>query len=192
MSDQRHIALIGPMGAGKSSIGRHLAQLLSRPLIDLDRCIEEKAGAGIPWIFDKEGEAGFRRRERDALCVALQGGGAVIACGGGVVLDADNRRDLRHRAFVVHLDASIDELAQRLARDRNRPLLQTGDRRARMEQLARERAPLYAATADLVFSADGSGPCASARRIIERLPNDLVPATRTGGGECADEPAGEE
>ncbi len=165
------------MGAGKSSIGRHLAQLLSRPFVDLDRRIEEQAGAGIPWIFDKEGEAGFRRREREALYIALQGGGSVIACGGGVILDPDNRRDLRMHAFVVHLDASVEELVQRLARDRNRPLLQTPDRRARLEELALQRGPLYAATADLVFHADGSVPSTTARRVIEQLPRDFVPPT---------------
>lgn len=157
------------MGAGKSSIGRHLAPLLQRRFVDLDRRIEEQAGAGIPWIFEKEGETGFRRREREALQAALAGDGSVIACGGGVVLDPDNRRDLRAQALVVHLQAGVDELFQRLARDRKRPLLQSGDRRARLEELAREREPLYTATADLAFPADTQGPAASARRLAGHL-----------------------
>lgn len=163
------------MGAGKSSIGRHLAQLLGWPFVDLDRRIEEQAGAGIPWIFDREGEAGFRRRERAALQAALVEADSVIACGGGIVLDPDNRRDLRARAFVVHISASIEELAQRLERDRQRPLLQgAGDRRARLEELARLRDPLYAATADLVFASPGCGPATAARRLAACLPQDLA------------------
>ena len=169
MSAPRHIALIGPMGAGKSSIGRHLAPLLQRRFVDLDRRIEEQAGAGIPWIFEKEGESGFRRREREALLAALAGDGSVIACGGGIVLAPDNRRDLRAQALVVQLQAGVDELFQRLARDRKRPLLQSGDRRARLEELAREREPLYTATADLAFPADSQGPAASARRLAGHL-----------------------
>lgn len=169
MHETQHIALIGPMGAGKSSVGRHLAHLLARPFVDLDRKIEQHAGADIPWIFEKEGEAGFRRREREALRAALAGGGTVIACGGGVVLDPDNRRDLRSHARVVLLQVSVDEQCRRLERDRQRPLLQAGDLRTRLEQLARDRAELYADTAHLVFPSGGGGAGCNARQLAEQL-----------------------
>lgn len=174
MHETQHIALIGPMGAGKSSVGRHLAQLLARPFVDLDRQIEQHAGADIPWIFEKEGEAGFRRREREALRATLAGGGTVIACGGGVVLDPDNRQDLRERARVVLLQVSIDEQCQRLERDRQRPLLQTGDLRTRLEQLARDRAELYADTAHLVFPSGGGSAGCTARQLAEQLADRLA------------------
>lgn len=157
------------MGAGKSCIGRHLARLLDRPFVDLDQCIEDQAGVSIPWIFEKEGEPGFRQREREALLAALQAGGQVIACGGGIVLDPDNRADLRSHTFVVYLSASVDEQLQRLARDRSRPLLHTDDRRARLESLASQRDPLYAATADLIFHAGEHGISQSAHLLADRL-----------------------
>jgi shikimate kinase len=169
MPHRPQLALIGPMGAGKSSIGRALAGLLERPFIDLDRAIEAAAGAEIPLIFELEGEAGFRRREREALAAHLAGTGAVIACGGGVILDPDNRQLLRERAFVVHLVASVDEQLERLARDRSRPLLRTGDRRERLRELAREREPLYAGCADLSFHGRGGAPAVAARELAGRL-----------------------
>lgn len=169
MPHRPQLALIGPMGAGKSSIGRALAGLLARPFIDLDRVIEAAAGAEIPLIFELEGEAGFRRREREVLAAHLAGTGAVIACGGGVILDPDNRKLLRERAFVVHLVASVEEQLERLARDRSRPLLQAGDRRQRLQDLAREREPLYAGCADLSFHGRGGAPAVAARELAGRL-----------------------
>ncbi len=169
MTQPRHIALIGPMGAGKSSIGRYLAKVLERPFVDLDRCIEDQAGASIPWVFEKEGEPRFRQREREALLAALQGDGHVIACGGGIVLDPDNRTALRDHAFVVLLLVSVEEQLQRLARDRSRPLLHTDDRRARLESLASHRDPLYAETADLIFHAGEHGPSQAAQLLGEQL-----------------------
>lgn len=157
------------MGAGKSSIGRLLAARLSRTFVDLDRLIEEQAGAEIPLIFEMEGEAGFRRRERDMLAMQLAGTGSVIACGGGIVLDPDNREQLRARAYVIHLQASVDEQLARLARDRSRPLLQTEDRRSRLEMLATQRDPLYAQVADLRFHAGNAGAQVAAGALAERL-----------------------
>lgn len=169
MSCKPHLALIGPMGAGKSSIGRLLAARLSRPFVDLDRLIEEQAGADIPLIFEMEGEAGFRRREREMLAAQLTGNGNVIACGGGIVLDPDNREQLRARAYVIHLEADVDEQIARLARDRSRPLLQTDDRRTRLETLATQRDPLYAEVADLRFHAGNSGAQTAAAALAEQL-----------------------
>lgn len=164
-----NLALIGPMGAGKSSIGRALAALFGRRFVDLDREIELAAGADIPLIFELEGEAGFRRREQEALAQHLAADGEVIACGGGIVLAADNRALLRERAFVIHLIASVEQQLDRLARDRSRPLLQTADRRGRLEALAAERTPLYEEIADLSFQAEALPPATAARALAERL-----------------------
>jgi shikimate kinase len=168
MPSKPNIALVGPMGSGKSSIGRALAARLNRPFVDLDRLIEDHAGASISLIFEMEGEPGFRRREREMLAERLAGSGAVIACGGGIVLDADNRAALRAQSFVIHLVANVDEQLARLARDRSRPLLQTDDRRARLETLADHRDPLYAEVADLRFyPGDASAACAARELAIQ-------------------------
>lgn len=169
MTAKPHLALIGPMGAGKSSIGRLLAARLARRFVDLDRLIEAHAGADIPLIFELEGEAGFRRREREMLAAQLAGSGSVIACGGGIVLDPDNRKRLRERAFVIYLEATVDEQLTRLARDRSRPLLQAADRRARLEALAAQRDPLYEQLADLRLRAGASGAQAAAGVLADRL-----------------------
>lgn len=170
MPGTRHIALVGPMGAGKSSIGRALATLMQRPFVDLDREIERQAGASVALIFELEGEAGFRRREQAALAASLAGTGQVIACGGGAVLEPGNRQLLRQQAFVVHLQVGVDEQLARLQRDRSRPLLHTPDRRARLQALARDRDPLYRETADLEFLSHGGSPMAVARLLLAQLP----------------------
>lgn len=169
MSRKPHLALVGPTGAGKTSIGRALAAQLGRPFVDLDAAIERQAGATVALIFEVEGESGFRRREREVLRDCLAGEGSVIACGGGAVTDPDNRAALRERAFVVHVTATVEQQLARLARDRTRPLLQTPDRRARLEALAAARDPLYAALADLVFHSDGGGAAQAARALAARL-----------------------
>jgi len=174
-----HLALIGPMGSGKSSIGRVLASHLNRRFVDLDRMIEEHAGASIPLIFDMEGEAGFRRRERAMLARQLEGQGAVIACGGGVVLDADNRSALRSRSFVVYLVASVDEQMVRLARDRTRPLLQVDDRRAGLMLLAAHRDPLYRELADLSFHPGHVAAACAARALVDRIDAATAPSRAT-------------
>lgn len=153
MNGHENIALIGPTGAGKSSIGRLLAKQLRRPFVDLDRCIEEQAGAKVALIFELEGESGFRKREAAALAAALAETGQIIACGGGVILDPDNRQRLRERAFVVHLGVSVEQQLERLARDRSRPLLQTDDRHTRLKELAAIRDPLYTQVAHLNWPA---------------------------------------
>lgn len=158
------------MGAGKTSIGRLLARTLARDFIDLDECIESAAGAGIPLIFELEGEAGFRARESRALAQALaRPGPAVIACGGGIVVTEENRTRLRAQACVVLLSLSVDEQMQRLARDRQRPLLQVDDRRRELERLARERQPWYAGLADLVCPSGRDRPALIAARLAAQL-----------------------
>lgn len=163
------IALVGPMGAGKSSVGRILARLLDKPFVDLDHAIEDHAGADIPLIFELEGEDGFRRREHAALLRELDKTDLVLACGGGVVLDARNRAALRTHAYVVHLVASVDQQLKRLARDRSRPLLQAADRRARLQVLAEQREALYADVADLQWRSSSQHPATVARELAIRL-----------------------
>ncbi|WP_345549364.1 shikimate kinase AroK [Microbulbifer aestuariivivens] len=165
----RSIFLVGPMGAGKSTIGKLLAAQLRLPFADSDKVLEEKAGADIPWIFDVEGEAGFRRRESEILQALCEGPVQVIATGGGIVLREENRRLLRKHGQVVYLQASIDQLLERTSKNSNRPLLQVANPRARIIELVEERDPLYREVADLVCETDHCTPKQAAVRVAERL-----------------------
>src|SRR5690554_2872722 len=124
---KQSIFLVGPMGAGKSTVGRFLAERLGYEFIDSDHEIEARTGVTIPMIFDIEGEAGFRQREMTVIDELTQRPNIVLATGGGVVLAEDNRRALRSRGFVIYLRSSVESLVQRTKNDRNRPLLQTDD-----------------------------------------------------------------
>jgi shikimate kinase len=170
MNPAPNLFFVGPMGAGKSTIGRRTAELLGLPFFDLDHEVEEHSGAGIPLIFDVEGEDGFRRRESAALADFAARTGIALATGGGAVLAEENRRCLRDRGFVVFLETSIEEQLARLARDRKRPLLATPDRRERLQQLAVIRDPLYREIADLTLPAGHSG---STAQVARRLANQL-------------------
>ena len=164
MNPSPNLFLIGPMGAGKSSIGRRLAEHFGMPCVDLDAAVEERTGASVATIFEIEGEAGFRRRESDLLAELSGRNGIVLATGGGAVLVPENRVPLRERGFVVWLQTSVEQQLQRLVRDRQRPLLDAPDRRERLEQLARVRDPVYRELADLtVGSTDESCQHAAAR-----------------------------
>lgn len=167
MNPSSNLFLIGPMGAGKTSIGRRLAPRFGLGFVDLDHEIEAATGADIALIFEHEGEAGFRQRERQQLaqCSAMQG--ILLATGGGIVLDPENRRVLRKRGFVVYLDIDVERQLARLRRDRSRPLLAAPDRRQRLQAIAVERKPLYAATADL-HVAGAHGPVHRAASEIAR------------------------
>ena len=151
MNPAPNLALVGPMGAGKSAIGRVLAERLGLRFADLDHDIEAATGAMVATIFECEGEPGFRARESAVLRALLAGEGLALATGGGAVLDAGNRRLLRERCFVVHLDLDVPAQLRRLARDRSRPLLQRPDREQALRELAALRGPLYAEIADLHF-----------------------------------------
>lgn len=164
------------MGAGKTTIGRQLARTLGLEFLDSDREIERRSGVDIPTIFDFEGEAGFRRRERAMIEALTQHDDIVLATGGGVVLDPDNRRDLAGRGTVVYLETSVDEQLRRTRHDRNRPLLQADDRRATLERLDAERAPLYREIADVVIPTDDSRRAATVERIVRAL-RDTIPGT---------------
>ena len=154
------------MGAGKSTIGRHLAELFEFPFVDLDHEIEERTGASISLIFDLEGESGFRHREAAMLDELSQRDGIVLATGGGAILEATSRVHLRERGFVIWLDASIDVQLARLARDRHRPLLKADDRRARLDELAATRNPLYTEVSDLHIPCSGVGNTLHAALIL--------------------------
>lgn len=145
------IFLVGPMGAGKSTVGRFLAERLGYEFIDSDHEIEERTGVTIPMIFDIEGETGFRQREIAVIDELTQRPNIVLATGGGVVLAEDNRRALRSRGFVIYLRSSVESLVQRTKNDRNRPLLQTGDPETVIRQILEARDPLYVEIADLVI-----------------------------------------
>ncbi len=134
-----NIFLIGPMGSGKSTIGRHLAELLKMNFVDADHEIERRTGASIPLIFEIEGEAGFRKRETAVIDELTRKENVVLATGGGAVIAEANRRALHSRGTVVYLQAPLDTLFERTRKDRNRPLLQTENPRARLEALLRER-----------------------------------------------------
>ena len=165
MKSAPNLILVGPMGSGKSSIGRRLAERLGLPFVDADREIEQATGATIPLIFELEGESGFREREHEVLAYLCAGSGRVIATGGGAVLHPQTRALLPACGFVVHLAVDLDSQMRRLAHDRSRPLLQHPDRRERLRRLGAERAPLYAAVADLTFDTGRAG----VRHAVEQI-----------------------
>jgi len=170
---RQNIFLIGPMGSGKTTIGKHLAKAFGLEFYDCDHELERLTGASISLIFDLEGEAGFRARESQLLKQLTAKTGVLIATGGGTVCDAENRRLLRSRGLVVYLKTTIENQLKRLNKDKSRPLLQADDRTRRLRDLAEVRNPLYDATADLVFNVRNSSVHATARAlhatILEQL-----------------------
>ncbi len=165
----KNIFLVGPMGSGKTTVGRQLAKTLGLEFVDSDHEIERRTGTTIPVIFEIEGEAGFREWERGVIDDLSQRQGLVLATGGGAVLDPDNRLSLRQRGTVVYLRAKADQLYQRTARDRNRPLLQTENPRAKIAALIEARDPLYREVADIIVDT-GEG---SVRGVIRQLLSQL-------------------
>ena len=145
----QNIFLIGLMAVGKSTVGRRLASVLGCPFVDSDEEIERRAGAAISWIFDVEGESGFRDREQQVIDDLSQREGIVLATGGGVVLRNVNRRRLADRGLVVHLHSPLDRLLARTKNDRHRPLVHSDNPRKVLEELYAQREPLYAEIADL-------------------------------------------
>jgi len=143
-----NIFLIGPMGAGKTTVGRLLAQKLSLTFIDSDHEIEKHTGVDIPLIFEKEGEEGFRKREADIIDELTQQRNIVLATGGGAVIKEENRKHLINRGLVIYLQADIKHLIRRTRKDRNRPLLQGPNPEKKLREIMQQREPLYRQTAD--------------------------------------------
>ncbi|MFY8134210.1 MAG: shikimate kinase [Aquimonas sp.] len=171
MNPASNLILVGPMGAGKSTIGRRLAKRFGLSFVDLDREIEQRCGARIPLIFEHEGEAGFREREHAALSDVLtrHPEGLLLATGGGAVLRADNRDLLRTGGFVVWLRTSVAEQLKRLRNDGSRPLLAVPDRDQRLAAMAELRDPLYREASDLVFESNQPHVGAAADRLARVL-----------------------
>lgn len=157
------------MGAGKTTIGRQLAAQLKLEFKDSDREIEARTGADIPWIFDVEGEEGFRQRETQVLDQLSREQSLLLATGGGIIMRPENRRILGSRGIVVYLKTSVRQQVERTAKDRKRPLLQTEDPQAVLEKLMAVREPLYLEIADVTVMTDDRHPRAVAQEICDRL-----------------------
>ncbi|WP_045737331.1 shikimate kinase [Xanthomonas sp. MUS 060] len=169
MNPAPNLVLVGPMGAGKSVIGRRLAERFCLVFVDSDQAIVERTGASIPALFERSGEAGFREHERAFLQSVLDTPGHLISTGGGAVLNADSRREMREHGFVVYLRVGVDEQLQRLQRDRNRPLLHEGDREQVLRDLQAVREPLYREVADLIMDTDNLTPAEATAQLVVRL-----------------------
>lgn len=172
-----NIFLVGLMGAGKTSVGRLLAKRFNKAFYDCDQEIERHTGVKIPVIFDIEGEEGFRAREAAVLRELAALHDVVLAAGGGAVVREENRRVLKQNGTVVYLRASLDDLWQRTRHDRNRPLLQTADPRARLEQLFAQRDPLYQEVATLIVDTGSQ----SLRSLVQQLEQRLREHFRSAG-----------
>jgi shikimate kinase len=172
MVDKRNIFLIGPMGAGKSTIGRQLAQQLNIEFFDSDEEIEQRTGADISWVFDIEGESGFRERERKVIDELTKRQGIVLATGGGAIKSNEIRRRLSSRGIVVYLETTIEKQLARTQRDKKRPMLRTDTPQHEVLQaLANERNPLYRDTADIIISTDDQSAKIVAVKIVQELEN---------------------
>lgn len=164
------------MGAGKTTIGRHLAKALGMTFYDSDREIEARTGATISLIFELEGEEGFRQREEKVIDELTQKQGIVLATGGGAVLREANRLHLKERGQVVYLSATIDQILDRTRHDKSRPLLQTDDPRARLEEIITKRDPLYRECADVIMKTGTRSVRNMVKEVLTKL--DLKPAKR--------------
>ena len=171
MQKQKNYFLIGPMGAGKSTIGKYLAKALNKQFYDSDQEIETRTGASVAWIFDVEGEDGFRRREESVISELTQLQGIVLATGGGSVLSPIVRNVLAANGAVIYLKASIEQQHSRTLRDRKRPLLQTTNVRDVLEAFEVEYSPLYQELADWTFSTEERSVRAVAEEILHFINN---------------------
>jgi shikimate kinase len=155
MNKEQSIFLIGPMGSGKSAVGRRLAKNLGREFCDSDSVIEERTGVDIAFIFEKEGESGFRDREREVIDELTGKSGIVLATGGGAILLPENRARIAERGTVIYLCTSVSEQLQRTRQGKERPLLNVDDKRATLEALMQMREPLYLETGHFTVTTDG-------------------------------------
>ena len=180
MNFSGNLFLIGPMGVGKTTIGRVLAELLNLEFYDSDREIEASTGADIPWIFDVEGEGGFRVREARMIEQLSQKQQIVLATGGGAVLAAENREFLQQRGVVVYLRASINQQIERTSRDKSRPLLQAPNPEIKIRELMKIRDPLYREIADITIDTNHRNPRAISHEIERELQKQINRQTGQG------------
>ena len=169
MLNAENVFLVGPMGSGKSAVGRQLAVRLGLEFLDSDAEIEARTGVDIPYIFEKEGEAGFRDRERDVIDALSARPRVLVATGGGAVLDPETRARLRSRGCVVYLRTSVNQQLERTRRSGHRPLLRNPDPRGTLERLMQERSPLYEEMADLIVDTDARKVKSVVDEIARRL-----------------------
>jgi len=169
MLNKERIIFIGPMGAGKTTIGKQVASHLGCNFYDSDRVIEERTGVSIPLIFELEGEDGFRRRETEVLAELCKNNNIVIATGGGAVLREENREILQNNTLVIFLNASLEQLFERTCKDRNRPLLQTENPKEKLKSLIDERLSIYKNMADIVVTTDNQSIYHTVNNILERI-----------------------
>lgn len=170
MKGKRNIFLIGPMGAGKTTIGKQLAQLLHLEFVDTDQEIESRTGAPIDWIFDIEGEAGFRVREKEIIAELSQSQGIVLATGGGAVEAPESRTLLASRGIVVYLETSIEQQLERTRKDKRRPLLQNNDDpESTLIELHKQRDSQYREIADITVATNENSIKSVANKIANQI-----------------------
>jgi len=169
MNKPKNLFLVGPMGAGKSAVGRHLARLLHLEFVDSDEEIETRTGVDIPFIFEKEGEEGFRKREVKVIDELSQREGVVLATGGGAIADPESRSRLGARGLVFYLHTSVKQQLERTQRRNKRPLLENGDKEKVLRELMEQRDPLYREISDLIIETDGRRVQTVAREIHDAL-----------------------
>lgn len=169
MAASPNIFLIGPMGSGKSTIGRRLARHLHKTFVDSDHVIEERTGVDIPTIFDIEGEEGFRKREMTVINELSQKKELVLATGGGAILNPENRAHLMARGLVIYLKTSVQQQLARTQHDKNRPLLQTEDPKKKLTELLQHREPYYLDMADIVIDTNHRHSNQVVREIQKKL-----------------------
>ena len=169
MKHPRNIFLIGPMGAGKSAVGRYLARALHLTFVDSDDEIESRTGVDIPFIFEKEGEEGFRKREAVVIDDLSKMDGVVLATGGGAIQDENSRSRLGGRGFVVYLYTTVEQQVSRTKKGRERPMLENVDPRNMLKKLLETRDPLYREIADIVVETDGRKVKSVADEVIEQV-----------------------
>ncbi|MAW25599.1 MAG: shikimate kinase [Gammaproteobacteria bacterium] len=168
------LILIGPTGAGKTTVGRLLATKLNVPFLDLDEEIEARCGADIPWVFDVEGEVGFRDREARIFAEFVDKGAVVVSTGAGVVLRGENQELLkRHQSHVIWLQADLKTQFDRLKNDKNRPLLQVADPKAKLRAMATEREPLYRGYSSIQVQTRRTNPSVVVRQIMEQIERQI-------------------
>jgi shikimate kinase len=186
MVGSKNIYLIGPMGSGKTAVGKQLARLLGYPFVDSDHEIERTTGADIPLIFEREGEAGFRRREREMIAELVGRQGIVLATGGGAVLNERSRELLAANGWVVYLQTSTAQQAERAARNRQRPLLHGYDPQQRLSELMKIREPLYHSVADFIVSTDRQRVLSVAEAIMAAYQRAHAPAAAPAAQHATD------